>query len=142
MSDHLTIHASSQDLFQKECLKLKHKLECEIVFLRENPDDNSLETTGKLYKRIMKCWAQVERLRETGLNMVTQAPKSPLVLQRRSFWFIRPLADQTEFEDECDQLESRLDGLAENVYSREVENLWVAELLEIICTHIADEFRL
>lgn len=112
------------------------------AYIRKRPDDRSLETTGKLYRGMMVIWAQVERIREIGLNMVAHAPKSPLVLERRDYWFIRALADQTQFEDECDRLESELDRMAKKVFRREADNLWVAAFLETESVQVAGEFGL
>lgn len=140
MSNHSTVQASCQELFQEECRAFRHQLEDDALFLRSHPNDNSLKTTGSIYKSLIETWAHVERLREAGLVMASKAPKSPLVLQHHSYWFLRPLADQTEFEDECDRLESLLDYLTKRIYRREAENLWVAGLLEATSVHLGNVF--
>lgn len=73
--------------------------------------------------------------------MVAETPRCSLVLKQRSYWFIRDLADQTEFEDECDDIEARLEGLKQKVQRREIENLWVAGFLESTALRIQDQFR-
>lgn len=73
--------------------------------------------------------------------MVAETPRCSLVLKKRSYWFIRDLADQTEFEDECDDIEARLEGLMQKVQRCEIENLWVAGFLESTSLRIQDQFR-
>ncbi|KAI3134100.1 hypothetical protein CBS147330_3664 [Penicillium roqueforti] len=74
--------------------------------------------------------------------MVAETPRCPLVLKQRSYWFIRDLADQTEFEDDCDEIEARLEALAVKVQTRELENLWIAGVLESTALHIQDKFHI
>lgn len=142
MPNQFIAQASCQEIFHQECRAFRHQLESDALFLRNHPNDNSLKTTGSVYKSLIETWAHVERLREAGLAMASKAPKSPIVLQRHSYWFLRPLADQTEFEDECDRLESLLDYLTKKIYRREAENLWVAGLLEATSLHLGNELDL
>ncbi|KAJ5817640.1 hypothetical protein N7447_007648 [Penicillium robsamsonii] len=81
------------------------------------------------------------RVKDTGLDMVAESPRCSLVLKDRSYWFIRALADQTEFEDECDEMEARLDGLVLKVERRELENLWVAGVIESTVLYIQETFH-
>ncbi|KAJ5325560.1 hypothetical protein MYU51_000317 [Penicillium brevicompactum] len=136
------VDLSLQASFQKKCLSFLRRLEKHAHFFRENPDDRSIETTGIAYRNMMVTWAQVEHIREAGLNMVDDAPKSPLIVERRSYWFLQAMADQREFEDACDLLEAQLEDLAKKVLCREAENLWVAGILENIATTFEDDFHL
>ncbi|CAI7620547.1 unnamed protein product [Penicillium bialowiezense] len=133
MSKRSAVDFSWQETFQKECLSFLRQLENDALFLRENADDHSFQTTGVAYRK---------RLREAGLEMVEYASNSPLVVERRSYWFIQAMADQSEFEDECDLLEAQLDDLAKKVFSRQVENLWVAGILETTAANFEEGFHL
>lgn len=142
MSKRSAVDFSWQETFQKECLSFLRQLENDALFLRENADDHSFQTTGVAYRSMINTWAQIERLREAGLEMVEYASNSPLVVERRSYWFIQAMADQSEFEDECDLLEAQLDDLAKKVFSRQVENLWVAGILETTAANFEEGFHL
>ena len=142
MPNPVTAVATWQDVFQREICAFLNNLEELATYIRKHPNDRSFETTGKVYRGMMVIWAQVERIREIGLDMVAQAPKSPIVAERRDYWFIRALADQTEFEDECDRMEFELDSMAKKVFRREIDNLWVAAFLESESVHLAGEFGL
>lgn len=141
MPNHVTV-VSWQDVFHREICAYLSNIEELAVYIRMHPKDRTVKTAGKMYNGMMFIWAQVERIREIGLEMVAHAPKSPLILERRNYWFIRALADQTEFEDECDRMERELDAMARRIFRREVDNLWVAAFLENESLHIAGEFGL
>lgn len=109
-------------------------------YTRQHPNNYEHEHIGKVCRRLVSLWSQIARVKDTGLDMVTETPRCSLVLKQRSYWFIRDLADQTEFEDECDEIEARLDGLALKVQRCELENLWVAGILESTALHVQDQF--
>jgi hypothetical protein len=140
MSNPAKAVSSWQDAFNKEITSFMSDLEQLAGYIRKRPDDRSMKTTGKIYRGMMVIWAQVERIREIGLNMAVHEPKSPLVLQHRDYWFVRALADQSEFEDECDRLEFELDRMAKKVFCREADNLWVAAFLETEAVQVAGDF--
>ncbi|CAI7584817.1 unnamed protein product [Penicillium glandicola] len=125
MSNREPARSPWQKSFQKECRAFAKEAEALADYTREHPNSHGHEP----------------RVKDTGLDMVAETPRCSLVLKQRSYWFIRDLADQTEFEDECDEIEARLDGLALKVDRRELENLWIAGILESTALHIQDRFH-
>jgi hypothetical protein len=132
---------SWQQNFQKECRTFVKQAEALADYARKHPDDDKYEHTDNICRGLVRLWSQIACVKDTGLDMVAETPKCSLVREDREYWFIRALADQTEFEDECDEIEARLDGLLAKVGQHELENLWVAGVLESTSLHIQGRFH-
>ncbi|KAJ5558380.1 hypothetical protein N7461_002352 [Penicillium sp. DV-2018c] len=130
-----------QTRFQKMCLAFVAEVESLAEYIRDNEDARGTGHRSRVYDRLMRLWENVEKLRNAGLDMVAESPKCPLVLAKLSYWHIRDLADQTDFEEECDELETVLDQWAKGVLANEVENLWVAGFLESLSLNILGHFQ-
>lgn len=141
MSNREQLRSPCQRTFQKECRAFVKRAEATADHARKYPDNHELEPNNGVYKGIISLLWRIARVKDTGLDMVAETPRCSLVLKQRSYWFIRDLADQTEFEDECDDIEARLEGLKQKVQRREIENLWVAGFLESTTLRIQDQFR-
>ncbi|KAJ5356137.1 hypothetical protein N7517_010746 [Penicillium concentricum] len=141
MSNREPAHSQWQKSFQKECRAFVKEAEALADYARQHSNDYKYEHDDDICRGLISLWSQMARVKDTGLDMVAETPRCSLVLKERSFWFIRALADQTEFEDECDEIEARLDGLALKVERRELENLWVAGVLESTALYIKEKFH-
>ncbi|CRL25755.1 unnamed protein product [Penicillium camemberti] len=141
MSNREQLRSPYQRTFQKECRAFVKRAEATADHARKYPNNHELEPNNGVYKGIISLLWRIARVKDTGLDMVAETPRCSLVLKQRSYWFIRDLADQTEFEDECDDIEARLEGLKQKVQRREIENLWVAGFLESTALRIQDQFR-
>ena len=141
MSNREQLRSPYQRTFKKECRAFVKRAEATADHARKYPNNHELEPNNGVYKGIISLLWRIARVKDTGLDMVAETPRCSLVLKQRSYWFIRDLADQTEFEDECDDIEARLEGLKQKVQRREIENLWVAGFLESTALRIQDQFR-
>lgn len=141
MSNREQLRSPYQRTFQKECRAFVKRAEATADHARKYPNNHELEPNNGVYKGIISLLWRIARVKDTGLDMVAETPRCSLALKQRSYWFIRDLADQTEFEDECDDIEARLEGLKQKVQRREIENLWVAGFLESTALRIQDQFR-
>ncbi|KAJ5121473.1 uncharacterized protein N7515_009434 [Penicillium bovifimosum] len=130
-----------QSRFQKACLTFVDEVETLAKYIRDNGDARGIGHRSRVYDGLMRLWVQVEKLKEAGLEMAAESPKCPLVLAKLQYWHIRDLADQTDFEDECDGLETELDQWAKGVLGDKVENLWVAGFLESLSLSILGRFQ-
>ncbi|KAJ5457873.1 hypothetical protein N7475_009261 [Penicillium sp. IBT 31633x] len=131
-----------QNRFQNTCRAFVDETEALANHVRQNPDSYDTANKAVVYQGIMSLWVQVAKLKDTGLDMVAQSPRCPLVLEERRYWFIGALTDQTEFENECDDLETSLDQWGHRILRGEVDNLWVAGFLESTAMHITGQFQL
>ncbi|OQD64192.1 hypothetical protein PENPOL_c008G00310 [Penicillium polonicum] len=141
MSNREQVRSPYQRTFQKECRAFVNRAEATADHTRKHPNNHELEPNSAVHKGLVSLLWRIARVKDTGLDMVAETPRCSLVLKQRSYWFIRALADQTEFEDECDDIEARLEGLMQKVERREIENLWVAGFLESTALHIKDQFH-
>ncbi|KAJ5213481.1 hypothetical protein N7449_000650 [Penicillium cf. viridicatum] len=130
-----------QKSFQKECRAFVKRAEATADYARKHPNNHEFELNSEVYRGLISLLSRIARVKDTGLDMVAETPRCSPVLKERSYWFIRDLADQTEFEDECDDIEARLEGVTQKVERREIENLWVAGFLESTALRIQDQFR-
>ncbi|KAJ5492185.1 hypothetical protein N7453_010282 [Penicillium expansum] len=130
-----------QKNFQKECWAFVRKAEAIADYARKHPDTHEYGSNTQVYRGLISLLSKLARVKDTGLDMVAETPRCPLILKQRSYWFIRDLADQTEFEDECDDMEAQLEGMVHKVELHEVENLWVAGFIESMALHIQDRFH-
>ncbi|KAJ5199892.1 hypothetical protein N7491_009311 [Penicillium cf. griseofulvum] len=131
-----------QQNFQKECRTFVKQAGALADYVRKHPDDDKHEHTGNICRGLVRLWSQIAYVKDTGIHMVAETPRCSLVREDRGYWFIRALADQTEFEDECDEIEARLDGLIAKVERHELENLWVAGVLESTALDIQGKFHI
>ncbi|OQE44530.1 hypothetical protein PENCOP_c002G02736 [Penicillium coprophilum] len=129
-----------QKSFQQECRTFVEEAETLADYARQYPDDDEYEHSEDICRGLESLWSQIARVKDTGLDMVAETPRCSLVLKNRDYWFIRALADQTEFEDECDEIEARLGGLVSMVERHELENLWIAGELESTALYIQERF--
>ncbi|CAP95688.1 hypothetical protein E8E15_003709 [Penicillium rubens] len=134
-------HSPYQKSFQKECRIFAKEAEALADYARQYPEDHEPKQNSDIHRGLISLWSQIARVKDTGLDMVAETPRCSLVLEERSYWFIRDLADQTEFEDECDEVEARLESLAIKVEGYEIENLWLAGFLESMALHVQDRFH-
>lgn len=141
MSHREQLRSPYQRTFQKECRAFVKRAEATADHARKHPNNHEFEPNSGVYKGLVSLLWRIARVKDTGLDMVAETPRCSLVLKQRSYWFIRDLADQTEFEDECNDIEARLEGLMQKVQRREVENLWVAGFLESTSLRVQDQFR-
>ncbi|KAJ5799730.1 uncharacterized protein N7518_001798 [Penicillium psychrosexuale] len=130
-----------QKSFQMEGRIFVKQAEALANYTRKHPENYDYEQNCNVHRGLIRLWSQIARVKGTGLDMVAETPRCSLVLKQRSYWFIRDLADQTEFEDDCDEIEARLEALAVKVQQRELENLWIAGVLESTALHIQDKFH-
>lgn len=140
MSHRDQLRAPYQRTFQKECWDFVKKAEVTADHARKYPNNHEFEPNSAVYNGLVSLLSRIARVKDTGLDMVAETPVCSLVLKQRSYWFIRDLADQTEFEDECDAIEARIEGLMQKVERHEIENLWLAGFLESTALHIKDQF--
>jgi hypothetical protein len=131
-----------QSRFQEVCRAFVDETETLAKYIRDNADARGTGHRARVYDGLMRLWSQVEKLKDAGLDMVAESPKCPLVFAGRQYWYLRDLADQTDFEDECDALETGLDQWARRVLANEVENLWVAGFLESMSLNIMGQFQI
>ena len=141
MPNHEPARSPWQKIFQKECRAFAKEAEALADYARQHPENDQHKHDSNIHRGLTSLWSQIARVKDAGLDMVAETPRCSLILQERSYWFIRDLADQTEFEDECDEVEARLESLAINVEGREVENLWLAGFLESMALHVQDRFH-
>ncbi|KGO74396.1 hypothetical protein PITC_019290 [Penicillium italicum] len=140
MSNREPTRSPYQKNFQIECRSFVRKAEAIAKYAREHPNNQEYDPNSEVQRGLISLLSKIARVKDTGLDMVAETPKCSLVLKQRSYWFIRDLADQTEFEDECDDMEAQLEGLAQKVKLHEIENLWVAGFIESMALHIQDQF--
>lgn len=141
MSHREQLRSPYQRTFQKECRAFVKRAEATANHARKYPDNHEIEPNSGVYKGLVSLLWRIARVKDTGLDMVAETPRCSLVLKQRSYWFIQDLADQTEFEDECDDIEAHLYGLMQKVQDCEIEHLWVAEFLEFTSLRIQDQFH-
>ncbi|KAJ5401819.1 uncharacterized protein N7487_007715 [Penicillium crustosum] len=87
-----------------------------------------------------ECRAFVKRAEATA-NHARKYPDNHEIEPNSGVYKGLDLADQTEFEDECDDIEAHLYGLMQKVQDCEIEHLWVAEFLEFTSLRIQDQFH-
>ncbi|CAG8909136.1 unnamed protein product [Penicillium egyptiacum] len=130
-----------QKSFQKECRAFVKEAEALADYARLHPENHEHEHNSNITRGLISLWSKIAQVKDTGLDMIAETPRCSLVLKEDSYWFNRDLADQTEFEDECDEIEAHLEGLAIKVEHREIENLWLAGFLESTALQIQDRFH-
>ena len=108
MSHREQLRSPYQRTFQKECRAFVKRAEATATanHARKYPDNHEIEPNSGVYKGLVSLLWRIARVKDTGLDMVAETPRCSLVLKQRSYWFIQDLADQTEFEDECDDIEA------------------------------------